>query len=84
MACVKTAISMERPLFEKTDRLARRLKVSRSELVARALRAYIHRVEGREMLEQLNASYADGPDEEDRAVTEHIRQLHERCQRDPW
>lgn len=38
---MKTAISIPDPLFEKAEELAHRLRVSRSELYANALRAFV-------------------------------------------
>jgi hypothetical protein len=38
---MKTAISLPDPLFEAAERTATRLKLSRSELYARALEAYL-------------------------------------------
>lgn len=40
---MKTAISIPDPLFEAADRLAHRLGVSRSELYAKAMAAYLER-----------------------------------------
>ncbi len=40
---MKTAISLPDEVFEDAERLASRLKVSRSELYARALRDYVGR-----------------------------------------
>ena len=56
--CMKTAISIPDPIFKLADELARRLDMSRSELYARAVDAYIlsHRYEA--VTEALNAVYA--------------------------
>jgi hypothetical protein len=43
---VKTAISLPDDLFQKAERVAARLKVSRSELYARALAAYLREHDG--------------------------------------
>ena len=40
-SAMKTAISVPDPLFEKADELAHRLHISRSELYANALRAFV-------------------------------------------
>lgn len=66
MASVKTAISMEQGLFRKAEELARRLRLSPSQLFARAVREHIRRHEGREILDNLNDVYADEPHEGDR------------------
>ncbi|MBW2720031.1 MAG: ribbon-helix-helix protein, CopG family [Deltaproteobacteria bacterium] len=38
---MKTAVSVPNEVFERAERLAKRLKVSRSELYSRALREYL-------------------------------------------
>lgn len=40
---MKTAVSVPNELFERAERMARRLEVSRSELYSRALREYLAR-----------------------------------------
>jgi metal-responsive CopG/Arc/MetJ family transcriptional regulator len=40
---MKTAISIPDPLFEKAEELAHRLRVSRSELYANAIRAFVEK-----------------------------------------
>ncbi len=40
---MKTAVSIPDPVFEKAERLARRMKKSRSEIYARALSEYVSR-----------------------------------------
>ena len=40
---MKTAVSVPNEVFERAERLAKRLEVSRSELYSRALREYLSR-----------------------------------------
>lgn len=56
---MKTAISIETPLLEETDRTARKLGVSRSRLVSLALRNYLRQSRNREIVEQLNLVYGE-------------------------
>jgi metal-responsive CopG/Arc/MetJ family transcriptional regulator len=73
MATVKTAVSLEKSLFQKAGRLARRKKIPRSRLFAEAVKEYIQRDSEnavrrrrqKEIIDSLNACYADGPDEEE-------------------
>ncbi len=60
---MKTAISIPSPIFEAAERLARRLGVSRSELYAKAVSAYLerHRQEG--ITAALNRVYGADPEE---------------------
>ena len=57
-AFMKTAISIPDPLFEKADELAHRLHISRSELYANAIRAFVEdhdEATKRRVLDQLYA-----------------------------
>ncbi|MFW6164373.1 MAG: hypothetical protein ACODAJ_16510 [Planctomycetota bacterium] len=80
MASVKTAVSLDKPLLEWADAEARKRKISRSRLVAMALEDYRRRQENRELLQRLNASYAEEDSEEREVVRRmqyHLRDLVE-------
>lgn len=53
MANIKTAISLQKALFDEVDALAREKKVSRSRLFVRALEDYLRREENRKLAKQL-------------------------------
>ena len=55
---MKIAISLPDPLFKAADRLARRLGISRSELIQRALHQLLERQEAATITAALNAVYA--------------------------
>ena len=57
MTAVKTAISLDKGLFDEMDRLARRRGVPRSRLYAEAVELYLHRRDARDLTEQLNRVY---------------------------
>ena len=57
MANVKTAISLQRPLFEQVDALAQELQISRSRLFVLAVEAFIRRYQNRQLLEAINEAY---------------------------
>jgi metal-responsive CopG/Arc/MetJ family transcriptional regulator len=56
---MKTAISIPDALFSRADRLARRLALSRSELYARAVEAYLAEHSADRVREALDAVYGD-------------------------
>ena len=63
---MKTAISMDDSLMEQADAAARDLGLSRSGLIAEALRDYLlHRRRAR-ITDQLNQAYAQQPTEDER------------------
>jgi len=76
MDTIKTAVSVNKSLFEQAEELAREMKVSRSRLYALALEEYIRRQENQAMLAQINAVYADDLDAEELATLAQMRELH--------
>lgn len=52
---MKTAVSVPDEVFRRAERLAKRMRVSRSELYSRALREYLARHAPDEVTEALNA-----------------------------
>ena len=61
MPNIKTAVSIEQPLFEQADKLAEQMRVSRSRLYALALEMFIQKRESQQILEQLNRVCAENP-----------------------
>jgi hypothetical protein len=63
---VKVAISVPDPLFRQAEGIARRLRIPRSQLYARALEAFLSQQARPDVTERLNAVYggaqADLPD----------------------
>ena len=55
---MKTAISLPDPVFEQAEALAQQLGLSRSELYAKALQAYLKRYNRDQILLKLNQVYA--------------------------
>ena len=84
MSNVKTAISLEEPLFEQAEALARELSVSRSRLYALALEAFIRRHREQRVLDQLDHAYADQPDAEEAALSHSRRRQHRRLVAGEW
>jgi predicted transcriptional regulator len=57
---MKTAISLPDPLFRSAERLAKRLKVSRSALYATAVAAYVGQHDRQSVTARLNEVYGEG------------------------
>ena len=55
---MKTAISIPAPLFRRAERLAKSLRIPRSQLYARALERYVAEAQERNMTAMLNEVYA--------------------------
>ncbi len=84
MTAIKTAISIQRPLFEQAQELALELKIPRSQVFVLALQDYIRRYQNRQLLARINAAYADGPTAEEQAVHEHMRRLQRQMVEGEW
>lgn len=70
---MKTAISVDDSLMEQADKAARDLGLSRSGLIAEALRDYLQQRARARITEQLNQTYADGPSPDERRLVRKLR-----------
>lgn len=84
MQAMKTAISIEKNLFDQADNLARTMKVSRSKLFAIALQDYIQHQKNKDMLAQINAAYAEEPDTTEQTLRRKSRQQHRQIVGGEW
>lgn len=66
---MKTAISLPDELFEKAEQVAARLQVSRSELYARALAAYLREHDGARITREIDRVLGDQPARLDPVLT---------------
>jgi len=82
MPNIKTAISIEKPIFEKMDVLAKNFKVSRSRLFAMAAQEFIQRHNNAELLKLLNQAYEDLPEPE--PIVTMMRPNHYNMVKDQW
>ncbi len=82
MPNIKTAISIEKPIFEKMDVLAKNLKISRSRVFALAAQEFIQRHKNIELLKSLNDAYDDLPESE--PIVAEMRSNHYKMVKDQW
>ena len=76
MPGIKTAISIDKSLFEKAERLAQDMNVSRSKLFSLAIKDYIKKQENRFLLAELNSVYGKEQDQEEQNLVESHRKKH--------
>jgi metal-responsive CopG/Arc/MetJ family transcriptional regulator len=81
---IKTAISIEKNLFDQAEEIARSMKVSRSKLFVIALQDFIEHHKNKELLERINAAYADEPDAMEQALLKKSRRRHRRLVGREW
>ncbi|MGR3218269.1 MAG: ribbon-helix-helix protein, CopG family [Candidatus Anammoxibacter sp.] len=85
MSGVKTAISVERKLFDKVNKLTKELNVSRSGLFSIAMKDYIKKYENKNLLAKINAAYDDSPSEEETRVGRAMRRKQRKnIEAEPW
>ncbi|MFA6497924.1 MAG: ribbon-helix-helix domain-containing protein [Desulfurivibrionaceae bacterium] len=85
MPGVKTAISLDEKLFDKVNKLANELHVSRSRLFTLAVKDYLKKQENQTLLAQLNDAYADHPDQEERKISSAMKSKHGKImEQEPW
>lgn len=84
MHAVKTAISIEKSLFDQAENMARTMKVSRSKLFVIALQDFIEHKKNEELLAQINAAHVDEPDAAEQRLRRHSRSQHRRLVEGEW
>jgi metal-responsive CopG/Arc/MetJ family transcriptional regulator len=77
---MKTAISIPDGIFEEAERLARRLKQSRSEIYSRALAEYLARHAPDRVTENMNRALAEVSEPADDFVTTAARRALRRTE----
>ena len=85
MPGVKTAISLDEELFNKVDKLAHKLHVSRSRVFTLAVQDYLHKQENKSLLAQLNEAYSDQPSDQERKISKSAKAKHRKIvEQEPW
>lgn len=82
MPNIKTAISIEKPIFEKMDMIAKDLNVSRSFIFSQAAKEFIQRHQNIELLKKINNAYDDQSDSE--SLVFNMRSKHHALVKDQW
>ena len=77
---MKTAVSIPDEIFQTAERLARRMKKSRSELYSRALSEYVARHSSDEATEAMNAALKEIGDASDGFVAAAAHKVLERAE----
>ena len=83
MASVKTAISLQKPLLDQIDELARKLQISRSHLFTLATEEFIKRRKAQELLKAINDAYVE-PDPEEELVIKKMKRKYKKLVEGQW
>ena len=84
MSTVKTAISLQRSLFERVDELAQELDIPRSRIFAMAAEEFIQRFENRKLLEAINEVYEEILDRDEELHRDRMRHQHRKLVEGQW
>ena len=84
MANIKTAISIDEPLFKKVNELAHEMDISRSHLFSLAAQEFIQRHKSHQLFNAINAAYSDLPDSNETALQTQVRSRHLKLVKDQW
>jgi len=84
MQAIKTAISIEKDLFDQAEKMARSMKVSRSKLFVIALKDFMEHQKNKDLLAQINAAYADEPDASEQTLRRKSCRQHRRIVEGKW
>ena len=81
---VKTAISIQKSLFEQAESLAQELNVSRSELFGLAIETFVKNHQNQTLLQEINKAYSDEQDASDKVRLSKMRKHHRKIVRNEW
>ncbi|MFA5367120.1 MAG: ribbon-helix-helix domain-containing protein [Dehalococcoidia bacterium] len=84
MTNIKTAISVNKPLFDEVDALAQEMEVSRSEIFARAASEYVQHHKNIKIMEAINKAYGDVPDENEETLRKRMRRKQRKIVENQW
>jgi metal-responsive CopG/Arc/MetJ family transcriptional regulator len=84
MATIKTAISIQEPLFKEVDALAREMSISRSQLFVLAVQEYLRQIRNQELLNKINQAYPEETDHQEKALGDRKKSYHLRMVEGEW
>jgi len=84
MANMKTAISIDKPLFDQVEKLAHELNTSRSRIFALAAQKFIEQYKNQKLLKAINDAYDDIPDVKEESLKSIMRSRHLKMVKDQW
>jgi len=83
MPNIKTAISIEKPIFDQVNDLAQNLNISRSRLFVLAAQEFIRRHKNLELLKAINEAYDDLQESETKII-EKMQPRHLKMVKNQW
>lgn len=84
MSSVKTAVSLDRSLFDQIEALAQEMNVPRSRVISLAVEDYLRRRENQQLLDQINAALEESGQEEEIQLARAMRRRMSRSLTAEW
>ena len=81
---IKTAISIQKTLFEQAENLAQQLNMSRSHLFGLAIETFIKNNQNQILLDEINQAYSDQPDPHETIRLSKMRKPHRKLVESEW
>ena len=84
MKTLKTAISIDKGLFEKVQSLCEKIKLSRSQFFSQAVEYFITKSENLEIIQRINNAYADLDSRKDEKLLKLRKAKYKNAIVDKW
>jgi metal-responsive CopG/Arc/MetJ family transcriptional regulator len=81
---IRTAISIQKSLFDQVESLAQQLNISRSHLFELALEMFIKNHQNQALLDEINQAYADEPDPDEKMRLSQMRAQQRKLVEKEW
>jgi metal-responsive CopG/Arc/MetJ family transcriptional regulator len=81
---IKTAISIQKTLFEQAESLAQQLNISRSHLFGLAIETFVKNHQNQILLDEINQAYSDEPDPNETIRLSKMRKPHRKLVESEW
>ncbi len=81
---IKTAISIQKTLFEQAESLAQQLNMSRSHLFGLAIETFVKNHQNKILLDEINQAYSDQPDPNETIRLSKMRKPHRKLVESEW
>jgi len=81
---VKTAISIQKSLFEQAETIAQQLNISRSHLFGLAIETFVKNHQSQILLDQINQAYSGEPDTTETVRLSKMRKSHRKLTENEW
>ncbi len=81
---IKTAISIQKTLFDQAENLAQQLNMSRSHLFGLAIETFIKSHQNQILLDEINQAYTDQPDSNEIIRLSKMRKSHRNLVEHEW